>query len=123
MKKKMYKICIVGAGWYGCHLGYKLSKSGHNVSIFEKNTDIFQGSSGFNQFRLHTGYLILDRARSMKLNKTLKISERIQNLSSSPKKYLLHCQEKSLMTLKHKHSKGAKLNSKKQKINFLQNIN
>ena len=50
MKKKLYKICIVGAGWYGCHLGYKLSKSGHNVSIFEKNTDIFQGSSGFNQF-------------------------------------------------------------------------
>ena len=53
----MYKICIVGAGWYGCHLGYKLSKSGH-IGIFE-NTDIFQGSSGFNQFRFVQVIIIL----------------------------------------------------------------
>jgi hypothetical protein len=50
------KILIVGAGWYGCHLGLFLKKKGYSVKIYEKNTDIFQGSSGKNQFRLHQGY-------------------------------------------------------------------
>ena len=50
------------SGQYGCHLGYKLSKSGHNVSTFE-NTDIFQGSSGFNQFRLQVIIILDQRTR------------------------------------------------------------
>ena len=54
MKKK--KILIIGAGWYGCHIGLFLKKLGHSVKIFEKEKNIFIGSSGFNQFRLHTGY-------------------------------------------------------------------
>lgn len=54
--KKIKRICIIGAGWYGCHIGYKLIKHGHDVTIFEKNKNIFEGSSGFNQYRLHTGF-------------------------------------------------------------------
>jgi hypothetical protein len=50
------KILIIGAGWYGCHLGLFLKKKNYSVIIYEKNTDIFQGSSGKNQFRLHQGY-------------------------------------------------------------------
>lgn len=52
----MKKILIIGSGWYGCHLGYVLSSKGHLVTIFEKEKDIFLGSSGFNQFRLHNGF-------------------------------------------------------------------
>lgn len=54
MKKKNF--CIIGAGWYGCHIGLYLKDKGHNVKIFEKESRIFSGSSGFNQFRLHKGF-------------------------------------------------------------------
>ena len=127
MKKKMYKICIVGAGWYGCHLGYKLSKSGHNVSIFEKNTDIFQGSSGFNQFRLHTGYHYPRSAHTVDEIKQnfKKFLREYKNFIFFPKKNI-YCiaKEKSLIDFKTYQNilKAHKLNSKKQKINFLQNI-
>ena len=55
-KKKLKKILIVGAGWYGCHIGLYLKQKKHDVEICEKSSDIFLGSSGYNQFRLHTGY-------------------------------------------------------------------
>jgi len=46
------KIIIIGAGWYGCHIGLYLKRKGYNIKIFDKENDIFQGSSGYNQFRL-----------------------------------------------------------------------
>jgi len=52
----MKKILIVGAGWYGCHLGLYLKEKGFKVQIFEKESDLFMGSSDKNQFRLHQGY-------------------------------------------------------------------
>ena len=30
------KVAIIGAGWYGCHLGMMLDAMGCDVSIFEK---------------------------------------------------------------------------------------
>ena len=54
MKKKSF--CIIGAGWYGCHIGLYLKNTGHNVKIYEKESQIFSGASGFNQFRLHKGF-------------------------------------------------------------------
>ena len=117
--------CWSGMVWLSFRI--QLSKSGHNVSIFEKNTDIFQGSSGFNQFRLHTGYHYPRSAHTVDEIKQnfKKISERIQKFHLLPqKKYLLHCKEKSLIDFKTYQNilKAHKLNSKKQKINFLQNI-
>ncbi|KAG2392521.1 hypothetical protein C9374_011246 [Naegleria lovaniensis] len=53
--KPQERVAIIGAGWYGCHLGVQLKKLGYQVVIFEKNSDIFLGASGFNQFRLHKG--------------------------------------------------------------------
>lgn len=49
------KIAIIGGGWVGCHLAYKL-KDEHNVTIFEKNNSLFEETSLKNQNRLHLGY-------------------------------------------------------------------
>lgn len=50
------RIAIVGAGWYGCHLALSLTERGHNVDVYERGNDIFYGSSGKNQNRLHSGF-------------------------------------------------------------------
>jgi len=50
------KIGIIGAGWYGCHIGLLLKGLGMDVKIFEKDDSIFMGASGLNQYRLHTGF-------------------------------------------------------------------
>jgi protoporphyrinogen oxidase len=60
------KIAIIGAGWLGCHVAYKLKKDLHNVTIFDK-TDIFAGSSFFNQNRLHRGFHYSRNQRTRKL--------------------------------------------------------
>jgi hypothetical protein len=49
------KIAIIGGGWVGCHLAYKL-KNEHNITIFEKNEYLFEEASSNNQNRLHLGY-------------------------------------------------------------------
>ena len=49
------KICIIGAGWYGCHLALALKKTGHDVVIYEKNHEIFSKISGTFGIRLHAG--------------------------------------------------------------------
>ena len=48
-------IAIIGGGWVGCHLAYKLKKK-HNIVLYEKNEKIFQETSSKNQNRLHVGY-------------------------------------------------------------------
>jgi hypothetical protein len=48
------KIAIIGAGWLGCHLAYKL-KSEHDIKLYEKDA-IFSGTSYYNQNRLHRGF-------------------------------------------------------------------
>ena len=50
------KILVIGAGWYGCHIGLYLKELGHNVVIYEKENKIFSSASGYNQFRLHRGF-------------------------------------------------------------------
>jgi glycine/D-amino acid oxidase-like deaminating enzyme len=53
--KENESICIVGGGWYGCHLALSLRKKGYDVTIKEKNGEIFSGISGQYGIRLHTG--------------------------------------------------------------------
>lgn len=55
-KSSTKKIAIIGAGWFGCYIGYDLIKSGYEVKIFEKEKEIFCGASGYNQNRLHLGF-------------------------------------------------------------------
>jgi hypothetical protein len=50
------KICVVGAGWYGCHIARNLIAFDVEVCVLEKKHDIFTGSSGANQNRLHLGF-------------------------------------------------------------------
>ena len=49
-------IHVIGSGWYGCHISKVLIQKGFNVEIWEKNNEIFLGSSSMNQNRLHLGF-------------------------------------------------------------------
>lgn len=49
------RIAIIGGGWVGCHLAWKL-KDKHDITIFEKNEELFMETSYNNQNRLHYGY-------------------------------------------------------------------
>lgn len=48
-------ISIIGTGWVGCHLANVL-KDQHKITLYEKNDEIFNGTSFNNQNRLHYGY-------------------------------------------------------------------
>ena len=48
-------IIIIGTGWYGLYTALLLQDT-HNVTVLEKNDDIFDNSSNYNQNRLHLGY-------------------------------------------------------------------
>mgnify|MGYP001181153947 CR=1 FL=1 len=50
------KIKIIGAGLFGCVIGYELQRAGHNVVIIEQDSDIMQRASKCNHNRLHLGY-------------------------------------------------------------------
>lgn len=50
------RIRVLGAGWYGCHLGLALSESGHEVEVHELADHIFAGASGSIPARLHLGF-------------------------------------------------------------------
>ena len=56
LPNKKINIAIIGAGWFGCHIGYKLVQKKYKVNIFEKEKDIFQNASGNNTNRLHLGF-------------------------------------------------------------------
>ena len=49
------KISIIGTGWVGCHLANVL-KNEHEITLYEKDVKIFNGTSYYNQNRLHYGY-------------------------------------------------------------------
>jgi hypothetical protein len=51
----MTKIIIIGCGWYGCHIA-SILKNKYDITMIDKNNDIFCNSSYFNQNRLHLGY-------------------------------------------------------------------
>jgi len=101
MKKK--RIAIIGAGWFGCHLGYRLSQKYH-IDIFEKNSDIFQGASGNNQNRLHLGfhYPRSSITRTQSLNGFKKFIKRYPNLSKKVNKnvYAIAKDKKNIIDFK-----------------------
>lgn len=53
---KSMKIAVVGAGIFGISTAVKLAQNGHQVDLFEKESDILKAASGINQFRLHRGF-------------------------------------------------------------------
>ena len=50
------KVAILGAGWYGCHIGSSLRTLGFEVTVFEQHARPLHEASGNNQFRLHQGF-------------------------------------------------------------------
>jgi len=56
MVSKDLKVCVIGGGWYGCHIALCLKKRGVKVTVLEKDSSIFNGASGYNQNRLHQGF-------------------------------------------------------------------
>ncbi|TLU73977.1 FAD-dependent oxidoreductase [Lichenicoccus roseus] len=50
------RIAIIGAGWYGCHIGTSLKLLGFDVTVFEQHARPLHEASGNNQFRLHLGF-------------------------------------------------------------------
>lgn len=50
------KVRIIGAGFYGCHVGLELHREGHHVEIFESRDSIFKGASGSIPARVHEGF-------------------------------------------------------------------
>ena len=77
------KIAIIGAGWYGCHIGLSLKNNGFDIKIFEKNDDIFLESSTNNQYRLHQGlhYARSSLTRYQSRDGFLRFCERYPNFS------------------------------------------
>jgi hypothetical protein len=63
------KIGIIGAGWFGCHIAFKLKQSKHEIDLFEKAKDIFSNTSGNNQNRLHAGYHYPRSKKTIKVSK------------------------------------------------------
>jgi glycine/D-amino acid oxidase-like deaminating enzyme len=51
-----FSVGIVGAGWYGCHLGSSLASLGFEVTVFDRHERLLVEASGNNQFRLHLGF-------------------------------------------------------------------
>lgn len=51
-------ICIIGCGWYGCFIAEYIIEnySNINITMIDKENNIFSGSSYKNQNRLHYGY-------------------------------------------------------------------
>jgi hypothetical protein len=49
------RVCILGAGWYGCHAARYLLAKGFSVHLMDAQ-GIFCGASAKNQNRLHLGY-------------------------------------------------------------------
>lgn len=51
-----FKVGIIGAGWYGCHLASSLASLGFDVTVFDRQSRLMHEASGNNQFRLHLGF-------------------------------------------------------------------
>ena len=50
------KVLVVGGGIFGCSISLELSKSGFDVTLIEKDSDIMGNASKQNHNRIHYGY-------------------------------------------------------------------
>lgn len=97
------RICVIGAGWFGCHIAKKLLEEGYKVQLFEKENSIFKSASGNNQNRLHQGF------HYPRSKKTIQISKEGFEIFKKEYKFL---------TKKNKNNIYSISNSTKSKVNF-----
>lgn len=50
------RICVIGAGLFGCTAAIYAARAGHDVHLFEAKSDIMQGATAGTYSRLHRGY-------------------------------------------------------------------
>jgi glycine/D-amino acid oxidase-like deaminating enzyme len=50
------KVAIVGAGLFGCTAAIQSARAGHEVTLYDKASEIMAGATRANQLRLHRGY-------------------------------------------------------------------
>jgi hypothetical protein len=50
------RVAVVGGGIFGVTAAIELARSGYEVDLLERNSDLLRAASGINQFRLHRGY-------------------------------------------------------------------
>jgi len=50
------KVGIIGGGVFGCCTALELAKSGHRVTVFERENNLFTGASTVNHLRHHYGF-------------------------------------------------------------------
>ncbi len=80
-----FRIAIIGAGWYGCHVGLSLLSLQMQVDIYEKADRVMNMASGNNQFRLHQGfhYARHHGTRMQSRDGFIRFTERYGGLSSA----------------------------------------
>ena len=103
-KIKPKTIAIIGAGWFGCHIGNELIKKKFEITIFEKEKHIFKNGSGNNTNRLHLGYHYprSKKTRKMSFNGYQKFIKKYPNFSKSLNKniYAIAKDDSNMMTPK-----------------------
>jgi hypothetical protein len=52
----MKRVAVIGGGIFGSTAALFAARAGHEVHLFEKESDLLQAASGINQYRLHRGY-------------------------------------------------------------------
>jgi hypothetical protein len=79
-----FRIAVIGAGWYGCHIGLALAALGMDVEVFDKCRRPLHLASGNNQFRLHLGfhYARHHRTRIQSRDGFIRFTERYPTLSA-----------------------------------------
>lgn len=93
------KIVIIGGGWMGCHMASKLISDQHKVTLFEKS-NLFSGSSFYNQNRLHKGFHYSRNQKTRKLcydTFNLFINDYKHLVDDIPNNYYVIPQDKSLI--------------------------
>lgn len=50
------KVAVVGAGIFGCTTAIELAKAGHEVTLYDRRSEIMYAASRANQGRLHWGF-------------------------------------------------------------------
>jgi L-2-hydroxyglutarate oxidase LhgO len=125
------KIAIIGGGFYGCYIAYKISDCYPKIeiSIYEKNNKLLLESAINNQYRLHQGF---HYPRSIKTIRQTKVGfkqfcKEFKKFIFFPKKnyYLIH--KKSRVAIKEYKQIYKKQNLKFKnlslnKISFLKDI-
>jgi len=98
------KIAIIGGGFYGLHIAYKILQKNKKIfiDIFEKEKSIFAGAFTNNQHRLHLGYHYPRSERTIiqSIMNYSKFMDEYSRFIKIPKYNIYSIHEKSIVGIK-----------------------